>query len=416
MVSRSTPLDLNRAFEACTTEILRLSSEKAVDDLESYRSQAHQATYQLKDIAGRVVTSGHQDGLLLLAKLSTHLMDCLKTSQPVELKEILADTLSDCFPFNGPQFLLLSRMSLSDDLLVKAFLQALTQEESPGDILCNKMSLLPPDRFMSCWLAVLADMAPAPAPDEIEPGDIHKPLQSLHQHLHDRNNIPGAVESFAANLEQIRPVLRYLLDNSTVQGLRIVKGVPGDQVDPKARKDTMGDVTKIRQALGFNAEFLFNLYGETLDPIVLEIAEVAIHQPSGLRPYEFYDQLGLARSREWHLEQQIKSSSIKLIRLYEHAICTDDLDIDVSKVRRDKLFAVNPEVLDLYLKLFRTIPLEQPSVAMKAQQLLDAFVDHCRVHKNDSLRIAFTQGELPPVLFAKHNKWLGLQFINELGV
>jgi hypothetical protein len=414
MVSRSTPRDLNRAFEACTAEILKLSSETEVDDLEQYRSQVHRATHEHKRIAGLVVTSGHQDGLLLLAKLSTHLMDCLKTSQPVELKEILADTLSDCFPFNGPQFLLLSRMSLSDDLLVKAFLQALTQEESPGDILCNKMSLLPPDRFMSCWLAVLADMAPAP--DEIEPGDIYKPLQSLHQHLHDRNNIPGGVESFAAHLEQLRPVLRYLLDNSTVQGLRIVKGVPGDQVEPKVRKDTIGDVTKIRQALGFNAEFLFNLYGVTQDPIVLEIAEVAIHQPSGLRPYEFYDQLGLARSREWHLEQQIKSSSIKLVRLYEHAICTDGLDLDVSKVRREKLIAVNPEVRDLFLKLFRTVPLDKPGVQQKAQLLLDAFVAHCMAHDNDPLRVSFIEGGLPPVLFAKHNKWLGQQFINELGV
>ena len=395
-------------------EILCLSNETDADYLESYRSRVHHTTNELKRIAGEVVTSGHQDGLLLLAKLSTHLMDCLKTSQPVELKEILAATLSDCFPFNGPQFLLLSRMSLSGDLLVKAFLQALTQEESPGDILCNKMSLLPPDRFMSCWLAVLAEMAPAP--DAIDPGDIHKPLQSLHQHLHDRNNIPGGVESFAAHLEQLRPVLRYLLDNSTVQGLRIVKGVPGEQAEPKARKATIGDVTKIRQALGFNAEFLFNLYGVTQDPIVLEIAEVAIHQPSGLRPYEFYDQLGLARSREWHLEQQIKSSSIKLVRLYEHAICTEGLDLDVSKVRREKLIAVNPEVRDLFLKLFRTVPLDKPGVQQKAQQLLDAFVAHCQVHDNDPLRVSFIEGGLPPVLFAKHNKWLGQQFINELGV
>jgi hypothetical protein len=395
-------------------EILCLSNETDADCLESYRRRVHHTTNELKRIAGQVVTSGHQDGLLLLAKLSTHLMDCLKTSQPVELKEILAYTLSDCFPFNGPQFLLLSRMSLSDDLLVKAFLQALTQEESPGDILCNKMSLLPPDRFMSCWLAVLAEMAPAP--DAIDPGDIHKPLQSLHQHLHDRNNIPGGVESFAAHLEQLRPVLRYLLDNSTVQGLRIVKGVPGDQVEPKVRKATIGDVTKIRQALGFNAEFLFNLYGVTQDPIVLEIAEVAIHQPSGLRPYEFYDQLGLARSREWHLEQQIKSSSIKLVRLYEHAICTDGLDLDVSKVRREKLIAVNPEVRDLFLKLFRTVPLDKPGVQQKAQLLLDAFVAHCMAHDNDPLRVSFIEGGLPPVLFAKHNKWLGQQFINELGV
>ncbi|WP_408601807.1 hypothetical protein [Pseudomonas sp. PLMAX] len=161
---------------------------------------------------------------------------------------------------------------------------------------------------------------------------------------------------------------------------------------------------------------MFNLYGVTQDPIVLEIAEVAIHQPSGLRPYEFYDQLGLARSREWHLEQQIKSSSIKLVRLYEHAICTEGLDLDVSKVRREKLIVVNPEVRDLFLKLFRTVPLDKPGVQQKAQQLLDAFVAHCQVHDNDPLRVSFIEGGLPPVLFAKHNKWLGQQFINELGV
>lgn len=408
------PRDLNRAFEACTAEILKLSSESEVDDLEQYRSQVHRATHELKRIAGLVVTSGHQDGLLLLAKLSTQLMDCLKTQQPVALKEILADTLSDGFPFNGPQFSLLSSMSLSDDLLVKAFLQALTQEAAPGDVLCGKMSSLPPDRFMECWLEVLNDMAPAPG--AIEPGQIHRPLRSLHLHLHDRNNIPGAVESFAAHLEQIRPVLRYLLDNSTVQSLRIVKGTPHDQVGPKGRAITVGDITKLREALAFNAEFLFNLYGVTQDPIVLEIAEVAIHQPSGLRPYEFYDQLGLVRSREWHLEQQLKSSSLKLIRLYEHAICTEGLDLDVSKVRRDKLIAVNPEIRDLYLKLFRTVPLENPGVQQKAQQLMDAFVAHCLVHDNDQLRVSFIEGGLPPVLFAKHNKWLGQQFISELGV
>lgn len=413
-MSASRPRELNRAFEACTVEILRLSAETAVADTEVYRSQVRQATKELKRIAGEVVTSGHQDGLLLSAKLPSQLLDCLNTSQPVALKEILAGTLSDYFPFNAAQFYLLCRMSLSDDLRVKAFMQALTQESAPGDILCSKMSDLPPDRFMECWLEVLADMAPAP--DAIEPGQIYKPLQSLHRHLHDRNHIPGAVESFAAYLEQLKPVLRYLLDNSTVQSLRIVKDVPGDQVTPKARQATVGDITKLRQALAFNAEFLFNLYAVTQDPVVLEIAEVAIHQPSGLRPYEFYDQLGLARSREWHLEQQIKSSSIKLIRLYEHAICTEGLDLDVSKVRRDKLIAVNPEVRDLYLKLFRTVPLENSGVQQKAQQLLDAFVAHCQVHDNDQLRVSFTEGGLPPVLFAKHNKWLGQQFISELGV
>lgn len=408
------PRDLNRAFKACQDEILRLSGETEVTDLEHYRSQVHHATHELKRIAGEVATSGHQDGLWLLAKLFTQMLDCLNTPQPIELKEIIADKLSDCFPFNGAQFYLVGRMRLSDDLLVKAFLQALTQEAAPGDVLCGQMNYLPPDRFMECWLSLLADMAPAP--DSIEPGEIYKPLQSLHRHLHARNNIPAAVESFAAHLEQIRPVLRYLLDNSTVQSLRIVKGASDDQLGPKGRAVTVGDITKLREALAFNAEFLFNLYGVTQDPIVLEIAEVAIHQPSGLRPYEFYDQLGLARSREWHLEQQIKSSSIKLIRLYEHAICTEGLDLDVSKVRRDKLIAVNPEVRDLYLKLFRTVPLEKPGVQQKAQQLLDAFVAHCLVHDNDQLRVSFIEGGLPPVLFAKHNKWLGQQFISELGV
>jgi hypothetical protein len=37
-------------------------------------------------------------------------------------------------------------------------------------------------------------------------------------------------------------------------------------------------------------------------------------------------------------------------------------------------------------------------------------------HDNDPLRVSFIEGGLPPVLFAKHNKWLGQQFINELGV
>lgn len=414
MVSAISPRDLNQAFVTCTDEILGRSNETDVDDLADYRSRVQKSVVDLKCTAEKVVTSGHQDGLLLLTKLSTQLMGCLKTSQPVELKEILADTLSDCFPFNSAQFYLLTRLSVSDDLLVKTFLQALAQEAAPGDVLCSKMSYLPPDRFMECWLSVLADMAPAEG--AIDPGQIYKPIDSFHRHLHDRNNIPGAVESFAAHMEQIRPVLRYMLDKSTVQGLSLVREVPSQQVEPKVSQVTIGDVTNLRHALAFNPEFLFNLYGLTHDPMVLEIAEVAIHQPSGLRPYEFYDQLGLVRSSEWHLEQQIKSSSIKLVRLYEHAICTEGLDLDVSKVRRDKLLVVNPEVRDLYLKLFRTVPLDNPKVLQKAQQLMDAFVAHCQAHENDELRVSFIEGGLPPVLFAKHNKWLGLKFISELGV
>lgn len=412
-MSRDSRRALNRAFEEALESLTQLSQEKVVSDIELYRAEVKRVAYDLKDGAVALAISGHQDGLLLLGKLPKTLMECIKTWQPFGCREVMLDTLSDCFPFNSTQFYQLCRMNDRGDLRVKAFLQALTQESSPGDILCTKMDELPDDRFMECWLKVLGHMVPSMT--EIDPDALHKPFQSFHKHVRDRGNISGAAEFFAAHLDYLRPFLRYMLDNSTVEGLRLVREESPEKPAPEGIA-TIGHVTRFRNALGFSGEFLHNLYGLTQDPIVLEVAEVAIRQPSGFRPYEFFEVLGIARDRAWHLAEQVKSNGMRLVKLYEHAICMDGLELEVSKVRHDKLIAENPEVRDMYLELFRTVPLQKPSVLRKAQVLMDAFVDHCRIHENGRLQVSFVEGRLPPILFAKHNKWLSQQFINELGV
>jgi hypothetical protein len=408
-------------------------------DLLGYEQNLGTALVKLKIASLQAVESGHMGAMDKVGAIVGLLRDICARRRSPEADEVFWDQLSKCYPINSGWAT--SHAHLSAALQLRLLHQMVAQDPSPHTAVKAQLDRISDSAFMEGFTIALKLMAPFNIRFNPEFYDV---LFILKRRLSKPEFMPGAVEQIAANQDLYFDFFRKVLKvasmpwvikpegDESIQSLNnrrkhlvlSLMGYSDDESDVMVESGdadhlipTASEFNRMKKALSFPAEFLCLLYHATESPLVREIAEVAVDDPTGRMPYRFFEQMGVVRSNEWFHTAQDKSGLGKAVVLYEHAIHTPGIELSVARVAMQPLTSSEPGLLERLVSILTHVPIKDSECRRKGQILFDALVANMSSGKSsEKLREALEAGTIHPVFYAKHKGLKGRRLECDMGL
>jgi hypothetical protein len=405
---------------------LQAASRMLIEDYgtaEAYRDQLVLGMTEVKAASVKVLQSGHYYGIEQLSGLKDKIQDLCEEDRHQPENQIFWDVLADHFPPMHSHWWM--DQNLPGPLLIKLGAAALDQmpvfEDEPHEIL----KLIGNDHFMDGLTMVIKRMMP---PHRRFDMGIHKVMSLFADRLSDDRFRSSAVDYLLAHQAFFFPVIDKLLMIGKTQPIKSAKD-PGaiihlieqherellgkldytpDEIDqlyvnqeqkkqidieyaqhtgrtepeiekirrtrrPPSELPSHADLQQINKSLAWPAEFLVMLQDASQQPLAHELILLAFEFPSGNRPYLYLEKFGIVLKPDWHMWAQEKSSTIKTMLLYEHAIHTDGIELSTLPLNNLD-FKLGPSILSKLLCILADAPLDNPESRRKAQLLMDALI------------------------------------------
>lgn len=440
------PLNLNSPHKltsdliACMArvEVAVDTNEVAFDEIK-YRDQLGRALGDMKIATVRVAESAHIGGMEKIGAVAVLLKDLSAKRRSVEADEVFWDQLSRHYPVKGEWGS--GHAHLSTGLQLRLLKQMISQEPEPHTVVRNQLQRMSDSAFMEGFTTALRLLEPT----EIRFNtNFYEALFCLKQHVSKPALMANAVDHIAAHKElyfaflervmkvaampaMIKPepdeeisdlvirrkrIVLDLMGYSEQESIEMIESGAADKILPKAH-----EFSRMKKALAFPAEFLCMLYQATEKPLILEIAEMGVDDPSGRTPFVFLEQMGITRTPEWFIHTQEKSGLGKAVVLYEHVIHTPGLELAVDRVAHQPLTSGEPGLIERLIAIVEKVSPSNPDARRKGQQLFDAMVANMEGNKSSKLlRELLESCAIPGVFYAKHKTLKVKRLENDLGL
>lgn len=408
-------------------------------DPDAYRIELGHALADMKEATVRVATSAHIGGMEKIGAVAVLLKDLSSKTRSIQADEIFWDQLSQYYPVKGDWGI--SHNHLSTGLQLRLLQQMISQEPEPEKVVRNQLQGMSDDAFMDGFTVALKLLEPS----EIRfSAHFYEVLFTLKLRASKPDLMPGIVEHIAAHqtlyfgfLERIvklasLPIfLKQNLGEEMVdlieRNQRQVLGLMGYTVTEVELMIESGGVREVlpkshdqgrmKKALSFPAEFLYLLHQATGHPLVLEVAEIALDDPTGRMPFKFFEQMGITRSQEWFTKIQEKSGIGKAVVIFEHAIHTPGLELALGRVKRQPLMSFEPGLIERLISIVENVPVTNPDAMRKGQELFDALVENMESGKSPPLLKQLLEScQAPRIFYGKHKALKVARLENELGM
>lgn len=408
-------------------------------DPDVYAIQLGHALANMKEATIQVASSAHIGGMAKIGEVATLLKKLSSQSRSVQADEIFWDQLSQHYPVKGDWGI--SHNHLSKGLQLRLLQQMISQEPNPQTVVRNQLQGMSDDAFMAGFTVALRLLEPS----EIRfSAHFYEVLFSLKLRASKPDLMPGIVEHIAAHqtlyfgfMDRIvklaslptllkqssgeemvslverhqRKVLGLMAYTASEVELMIESGAT-HEVLPNAH-----DKNRMKKALSFPAEFLCMLHQATGHPMVLEIAEIALDDPTGRMPFKFFEQMGITRPQEWFTSIQERSGLGKALVIFEHAIHTQGIELVLERVKRQPLTSGEPGIIERLISIVENVPVANTDARRKGQQLFDALVENMEGGKSSSqLKEQLESCQAPRVFYGKHKALKIRRLENELGM
>lgn len=410
-------------------------------DAQTYHDNLESTLKTLKQLSIQIMDSGRMVGFRQLSVLHDLLEEAEKNERSTEANEIFWSLLSDYFPVEKNY--VVSHEGLSNPLRIKLFAQMVEQTEDAGRLALKELSKLPDDLFMEGLTTTLMLVQPPERPFCTSNYEL---LYDLKMKLKDSAFSFAAAEHVAAHQTLYLPFFEYLLDLVTNPPALKSQGTQEGSTDEKSvdciideqksllvrmgyleekisevikKNGTYGshiarvELESISLALALPPEFLLSLHQLTEAPVVRQMAEISCEKSSGNHPYWFLEQMGIARTPEWHLKAQETSILAHAIGLYEHAILTPGIELSLDDTKT-KLHRSSVQNIKDLITMLESIPTSEPECRRKGQELFDVLV----ANMGDMRLLAeqLQSCKINRAFYAKHTALKGRRLEDELGM
>jgi hypothetical protein len=397
---------------------------------DAYRQRLVMGMTRLKAASMKALQLGSMSGIEQLSGLSTKLKAlCEEKRDPTE-NEIFWDVLADHYPPLHPSWW--SKQNLPGPLLIKLGAGVLDQLPEPEQVPKQILEMLGDDHFMDGLTMAIERLMP---PHRLFDIRIHEVLSLFGDRLADDRFSALATDYLLEHQALFFPVIKRLIGIGQTQPIMSARN-PGaimdlieqherdllgkldylpDEIDrlyviqqrqkeidldqaqksgkhefeiekirrtrkPPSALPTHADLQQINKSLAWPAEFLVRLHEICQNPVIKELALLAFEFPSGNRPYFYLERFGISRKPDWHLSAQEKSSTLKTMLLYEHAIHTDGIELSPTPLSNLD-FKLEPKILTKLIRILEGAPVNNPEGRRKAQLLIDALISRAALPK-----------------------------------
>lgn len=408
-------------------------------DPDIYGIELGHALADMKEATVRVAASAHIGGMEKIGAVAALLKDLSSKNRSIQADEIFWDQLSQHYPVKGDWGVIHNH--LSTGLQLRLLQQMISQEPEPQKVVRKQLEGMSNDAFMDGFTVAIKLFEPS----EIRfSTHFYEALFTLKQRARQPDLMPGIVEHIAAHqplyfgfLERIVKLASLpaiLKQNSGEEMVSLVErhqrkvlglmGYTATEVElmiesgaTHAVLPNAHDKNRMKKALSFPAEFLCLLHQATDHPLVLEVAEIALDDPTGRMPFKFFEQMGITRSQEWFTQIQEKSGLGKAMVVFEHAIHTPGLELVLGRVKHQPLTSGEPGLIERLISIVENVPVTNPDARRKGQELFDALVENMEGGKSSSkLKELLENCQAPRIFYGKHKALKVTRLENDLGM